>query len=143
MKRSLVREAATAVAGLILLTTAGVSGAAVAAESGTTGTLAACVTSTRNWGGNVVAGYGCSEYALPNGEEQVFGVGTDGAVWTRWSRTNGTLSSWTSLGGQARSSVSAEGYGWAITLSVIGTDGNWWYNNRGGTSSGGWSGWHR
>lgn len=143
MKPTLMRKTAMTVAGLTLFGTLVGGGTAVAVTNGADTGLASCVTGTRNWGGNVLSQYGCTEYDLPNGEQQVFGIGTDGAIWTRWSRTNGTLSSWTSLNGQGRSSVYAGGTAWAITLSVIGTDGNWWYNNRGGTASGGWSGWHR
>ncbi|MEU0248341.1 hypothetical protein ABZ192_29255 [Streptomyces sp. NPDC006235] len=143
MKRKFTWKAASAVAGLTLVGTLTGAGSAVAASNAADAALASCVTETRNWGGNIHGQYGCTEYDLPNGEQQVFGIGTDGAIWTRWSRTNGTLSSWTSMGGQGRSTVVAEGWGWAITLKVRGTDGNWWYNNRSGTPSGGWSGWHR
>ncbi|QEU90674.1 hypothetical protein [Streptomyces kanamyceticus] len=143
MKHKFTWTAASALAGLTLVGTLAGTGSAVAAPTGADAALASCVTSTRNWGGNIQNQYGCTEYGLPNGEQQVFGVGTDGAIWTRWSRTNGTLSSWTSMGGQGRSTVYAGGRGWAITLQVRGTDGNWYYNNRGGTPSGGWSGWHR
>ncbi|MEV8319385.1 hypothetical protein AB0Q95_35025 [Streptomyces sp. NPDC059900] len=136
-RRTAVAAAGLALSGVLM----GAGTAAAAPVPGTNAALASCITD-RNWGGNIKSQYGCTHYDLPNGAAQVFGIGADGAIWTRWSRTNGTLSSWTSLGGQGRSTVYADGYGWAITLRVIGTDGNWWYNNRGGTPSGGWSGWH-
>ncbi|MGW7008195.1 hypothetical protein ACWGCW_36755 [Streptomyces sp. NPDC054933] len=80
---------------------------------------------------------------LPNNTQQVFVVGTNWSVWTRWSYRDGSLSSWTNLGGQVdhhnpwvhwRSIA-----GWSVTIDVTGTDGGLWYDTR--YADGTWSGW--
>ncbi|MFI8198464.1 hypothetical protein ACIF6K_18340 [Streptomyces sp. NPDC085942] len=47
--------------------------------------------------GKYICKYGVTKHDLPNGEDEQFLVGTDYAVWTRWT-TNGSWSSWTSMG---------------------------------------------
>ncbi|MFH8438193.1 hypothetical protein ACH4A3_23590 [Streptomyces sp. NPDC018007] len=47
--------------------------------------------------GKYICKYGVTKHELPNGEDEQFLVGTDYAVWWRIS-TNGSWSSWTSMG---------------------------------------------
>ena len=55
-----------------------------------------------NWGGQNYCNYRTPLHYFPNGTVQVFVVGTDYAVWTKWRLLNGAFSSWVSLGGQVR-----------------------------------------
>ncbi|MFF6829407.1 hypothetical protein [Streptomyces longwoodensis] len=47
--------------------------------------------------GRYICDYGIKKHSLPNGEKEQFVVGTDYAVWMRWT-TKGQWSSWTSMG---------------------------------------------
>jgi hypothetical protein len=96
----------------------------------------------RQLGGRFICEYGEIWHRFPNGTWQYFVIGTDYSIWTKWSRTNGTVSSWTSMGGKVRSGVYIFYDGtWTPTIAVIGTDGNWFYRDRG--TSGTWTAWHR
>jgi hypothetical protein len=55
-----------------------------------------------NWGGLILCNYPTPGHMFSNGTFQVFAVGTDYAVWTRWESAYYTLSGWVSLGGQVR-----------------------------------------
>ncbi|MBT2387386.1 hypothetical protein [Streptomyces sp. ISL-11] len=55
-------------------------------------------------GATYVCEYGVTDHALPGGEKEQFLVGTDLAVWTRWT-SGGKWSGWFSLGGTAWSKV--------------------------------------
>jgi hypothetical protein len=89
---------------------------------------------------------GTSEGAnLPNGTQEIFGVGLDGAVWTDWG-TEASPSGWQSMGapsgGCAHSGrLSIANYG-NYELS-IGCDDNGIirYRYRSAGPNGGWSGW--
>ncbi|MFD7539930.1 hypothetical protein [Streptomyces sp. NPDC059819] len=95
-----------------------------------------------NWGGSF---YCNSQYnhTLPNSYHQVFVIGTNKQVYTRWESASG-VSDWASLGGQCVSpghhSVDMwEQNGWTFTIACVGTD-NWGYLNT-RNSNGTWSGW--
>ncbi|MFC8271188.1 hypothetical protein ACFUJR_01315 [Streptomyces sp. NPDC057271] len=79
-----------------------------------------------------------------DGTQQVFVIGLDDAVWTRWSYANGSWSRWQSMGGVARSQVSiprSSADGWEFEMAVKGTDGKWWGRSR--DRGGNWTGWYR
>jgi len=94
------------------------------------------------YGGTFYCGYGEWVVTLSSGVEQVFVVGTDYAVWTKWHRTNGTYSSWTSLSGEVNHSVSTNNfvvcYPSNLYVNVKGTSGQYYYKSR-SESSGSWS----
>ncbi|WP_307669025.1 hypothetical protein [Streptomyces sp. V2I9] len=52
---------------------------------------------TAGGNGKYICKYGVTKHDLPNGEDEQYFVGTDYAVWTRWT-TNGSWSRWTSMG---------------------------------------------
>ncbi|XUM02183.1 hypothetical protein ACQ86F_00625 [Streptomyces venezuelae ATCC 10712] len=88
--------------------------------------------------------YPVTEYGFSNGALQQFVIGTDSAVWTRWTnpqRTN--WSSWESMGGEARSGVRVKQHFTqdSILIGIVGTDGNWWSKYR--QPSGTWNAWQR
>ncbi|MEV6973145.1 hypothetical protein [Kitasatospora sp. NPDC093806] len=73
-----------------------------------------------------------------NGVLHVFGVGTDYAVWVRYTTT------WNSLGGRVGGGFVAYDYSnsnGSLTLKMTGTDGNRWSKTR--YSGGGWTDWSR
>ncbi|MFI5983630.1 hypothetical protein ACIBEA_22465 [Streptomyces sp. NPDC051555] len=101
-----------------------------------------------NGGGGAVyiCEYGVTTHALPNGAKQEFLIGTDRALWTRWTDTRGTWSGWQSMGGVFTDKIYvidrwSAGDPWRFALSVRGDDGYQWVNLR--DHGGGWSGWHR
>lgn len=93
-------------------------------------------------GGVIICEYGVSTYTFSNGTKQEFAIGTDLAVWTRWTNTSGNWTSWISMGGEWRSGVGirtqqVSPYLFAIVLK--GTDGWLWANWR--DHNGNWTGW--
>ncbi|MGW2866155.1 hypothetical protein [Streptomyces sp. NPDC001205] len=96
----------------------------------------------RNWGGS----FYCDsqyDYILPNGYHQVFVIGTDKEVFSRWESPSG-VSTWANLHGQCISpgqhSVDMwEQHGWTFTIACVGNDGQGWLNTR--YSDGSWSDW--
>ncbi|MFC0601222.1 hypothetical protein [Streptomyces palmae] len=93
-------------------------------------------------GGIYLCEYGVTAQALPDGTTQEFIVGTDRAVWTRTSRTDGSWGGWWSLGGVVISKPRVYDWDidpWAFTLIVTGTDNRPWYNYR--NHDGNWTGW--
>jgi hypothetical protein len=73
-----------------------------------------------------------------DGSQQVFAVGTDGAVWVRTQAANGGWGNWTSLGGVASGlTVTTNAAGWQDVF-VIG-DGAVW--TRSETAPGVWTAW--
>jgi hypothetical protein len=94
-------------------------------------------------------GYGSGEewQVFPDGSSEVFVVGQDFAVWTRWNvgANPGYWYPWTSLGGRslwyASPGLAKSGeYTWHPTLIVEGTDYRRWYRVR--HDGGGWSAWY-
>ncbi|MGW6863572.1 hypothetical protein [Streptomyces sp. NPDC054901] len=81
-----------------ILAFAAVAGLAVAAAPAQ---AAPCSTG----GAQYICEYGVTNHALPGDQREQFLVGTDYAVWTRWT-TNGKWSGWYSLGGTVWSKIS-------------------------------------
>jgi hypothetical protein len=74
-----------------------------------------------------------------DGSQQVFAVGTDGAVWVRTQAAGGGWGYWTSLGGVSKGlAVTENSAGWQDVF-VVGSDGAVWA--RGETAPGVWTGW--
>ncbi|MFI9204302.1 hypothetical protein [Streptomyces sp. NPDC053048] len=93
-------------------------------------------------GGDYICEYGEAWMTYPEGNRQVFVIGTDFAVWTRWQYAGGGWSDWNSFGGKLRSGVRIDGNNtWTPTISAVGDDGERWYRHR--LSSGSWTGWQR
>ena len=95
------------------------------------------------YGGTYYCGYGEHFYNIGGGVEQAFVIGTDYAIWTRWKRANGSLSSWTSLGGTIHPTVTRSNflmcvYGGNLHVNVRGTDRDWYLKTR-VTSTGKWT----
>ena len=99
------------------------------------------------WGGRFICDYGFDAYSFPNGTLQIFVIGPDYAVYTRW-RTGTTLSAWVNLGGQVKrgeySSPWVTGSGYSPTINVYGnTAGLVLYTRTRSSSTGAWSAWAR
>ncbi|WP_330456116.1 hypothetical protein OIB37_04070 [Streptomyces sp. NBC_00820] len=120
-----------------LLTAAVVAGVAVTAA-----TPAQALSYCNVGGGTVICEYGVTRTTLPDGTLQEFAIGTDKAVWTRWTTSSGGWTSWQSMGGEWRSGVTIRtqqvgSYLFAIVLK--GTDDWLWWDLR--DSQGNWTGW--
>ncbi|MFE6055342.1 hypothetical protein ACFQ6N_31715 [Kitasatospora sp. NPDC056446] len=77
-----------------------------------------------------------------DGTRQVFVIGLDHAMWTRWTIGNSNrMSDWTSMGGYLTSGVTVVKAtpDNALTLSARGGDNRAWYIDR--YSNGAWSAW--
>ena len=97
------------------------------------------------------SGYASGEarWQFPNHTWQLFVIGTNGAVWTRWTNTSGDWSSWTSMGGVAigwpplfysgGSFHQSGGGSYTPDLTVLGADNGVWHRQR--SASGNWSPW--
>ncbi|WP_369212774.1 hypothetical protein [Streptomyces flavofungini] len=102
-------------------------------------------TCTTEGGGVYICEYGITNHQLLRGEKEQFVVGSDYAVWTRWT-TGGKWSSWASLGGNVRSRVEAvhaytnRGTDLETQISAQGTDGNQWARLRPGLGQA-WTPW--
>ncbi|MFE7589153.1 hypothetical protein ACFU6K_07100 [Kitasatospora sp. NPDC057512] len=100
------------------------------------------------FGGDFLCGgdYGVGGQAFhtfQDGTQQVFVVGTDHAMWTRWTIGNSSnLSAWTRMGGSlvSRITIVSSNQSGALTPSARGADGYQQYIDR--NSGGGWSGWY-
>ena len=99
------------------------------------------------WGGSFFCQANTYDWwhQFPNGSWEVFVVGTNNQVWTRWNSSSG-LSSWTSLSGQCLFNVLITGVdpndGWHITIACTAVgSGVTYYNKRIGEASGHWIGW--
>ncbi|WDV55614.1 hypothetical protein PV963_37320 [Streptomyces coeruleorubidus] len=93
-------------------------------------------------GGAYQCEFDMESYRFPNGTEQVWVIGPEGDVLTRWSGRDGSWSPWKSMSGVATSGVEVtDERGRQVRISVMGTDGNRWHNDR--SANGTWSGWHR
>jgi len=85
---------------------------------------------------------------FPNHTQEVFGIGTNNAVWTDWG-TEANPSGWKSMGGQCDPSyglgLSSNAGTYGLTLYCVasgpGANGDYWYKTRGAGQSAGWSGW--
>ncbi|GAA5074305.1 hypothetical protein [Streptomyces similanensis] len=94
-------------------------------------------------GGVYLCEYGVTSYKLPNGTKQEFIVGTDRAVWTRWSDSDGDWTGWMSMGGQAWSTAYAYDYDtsdpWTFRVFYYDQSAEYWGRNR--DHNGNWSPW--
>ncbi|MDK9500904.1 hypothetical protein QEZ40_006931 [Streptomyces katrae] len=139
MGLSIVRASALAASTLALAGVA-LTGVASAAPAPAQNPAAAGFCHVSGLGGDYICEYGEAWQTFPNGTRQVFIVGTDFAVWTRYSNTSGGWSGWESMGGTVRSGVRIEGNNtWNPTISVVGMDGERWSRHR--LNSGSWTGW--
>ncbi|MDJ0383501.1 hypothetical protein [Streptomyces sp. G-G2] len=88
--------------------------------------------------------YGVTKKTLPDGSKQEFVIGTDNAVWTRWT-LSGKWTTWSSMGGFATSGVTITKVGvnpWEFDVCVLGGgDRQWWATHRYGNGT--WSSWSR
>jgi hypothetical protein len=109
---------------------------------------AAATCSFGSWGGGGFCGTDAT-YTMPNGYAEIFIIGLDHAVWTRWNSSNG-LSSWASLSGYCTNTGSPLGLGrvpgydgWSWYVNCTGGDGNAWYITRIGSDdgAGNWNNW--
>ncbi|MFF9567741.1 hypothetical protein [Streptomyces sp. NPDC014685] len=121
-----------------LLVASVVAGLAVAAAP-------AQASECRKGGAVYICEYGVSVQKLPDGTRQEFVIGTDEAVWTRWTNTSGKWTGWVSMGGVAKSAVTITdhwsfGDPWVFSLVVKGSDGQLWVNHR--PHEGNWTGWY-
>jgi hypothetical protein len=78
---------------------------------------------------------------MPNGYYQVFVIGTDHQLWTRWNGPSGLVAWSDQLGGWCNEDVrpTYKASGWALTLRCMGKDGLYWINKR--STGGAWTGW--
>jgi hypothetical protein len=101
-----------------------------------------------SYGGTWYCAYGSDSHTFPNGTNQIFVVGTDFAVWTKWRNRNNNYSSWHSLGGEVKHSYNSADFG----IFTCGSSPNLWVSVRGTNnanylnvrtySTGKWSGWN-
>ncbi|MGW2231326.1 hypothetical protein [Streptomyces formicae] len=100
------------------------------------------------WGGRFL----CKSsvwYKLPNRHNQVFVIGTNNRVYSRWSSPGGGMSSWTELPkkngfcyhpGQRSMDVAwVGGNKWNFAVTCLAKNSSRWYNER--YANGNWSGW--
>jgi hypothetical protein len=100
--------------------------------------------SCKSGGQTYMCEYGITTKKLPDGTKQVFAVGLDREVHTRWTDSDGDWSDWESMGGVAMSAVAltqSRYDPWVFSIHVIGTDGFGWFRERG--ENGYWSDWAR
>lgn len=120
---------------LALVAVAGLAVAATPAQA----------SSCKRGGGVYLCEYGVTSYKLPNGTKQEFVVGTDRAVWTRWTDSDGDWSGWMSMGGRAWSPARAYDYEtsdpWSFRVFYYDETGEYWGRNR--DHDGNWSSWIR
>ncbi|MGZ9928661.1 hypothetical protein ACXNSR_02085 [Streptomyces sp. NC-S4] len=139
MTLAILRRSALAVTTLAL-SGAALAGVAAAPAQAATPAAAAGFCHVSGLGGDYICEYGEAWMTYPAGNRQVFIVGTDFAVWTRWQYAGGSWSDWTSMGGTVRSGVRIEGNNtWNPTISIIGMDGERWSRHR--LNSGSWTPW--
>jgi hypothetical protein len=96
------------------------------------------------FGGTYYCAYGVRDFYFRDGTYQIFVIGTNFSVYTRW-RSQGFYSLWVNMGGQVRRTYAARDFG-RITcgsqpiVQVVGTDNRWWSNAR--RNNGSWTGWN-
>lgn len=91
---------------------------------------------------------GTSEGAnFPNGTQEIFGVGLNGAVWTDWG-TEAHPSGWKSLGNPSGGCVhiyrlNIANYGnYSLTIGCYDNSGELWERDRSAGVNGGWGSWY-
>ncbi|CAM5328368.1 hypothetical protein SALBM135S_02636 [Streptomyces alboniger] len=126
---------------------AAIVAAAVVAGLAVAVTPAQASTCATEGGGVYICEYGITNHQLLRGEKEQFVVGSDYAVWTRWT-TGGKWSGWVSLGGNVRSNVEAvhayfnAGNDMDTVLYALGTDGYQWTKARPGLGKA-WTPWRK
>ncbi|MCX4804024.1 MULTISPECIES: hypothetical protein [unclassified Streptomyces] len=139
MTLAILRRSALAVTTLAL-SGAALAGVTAAPAQAAAPAAAAGFCHVSGLGGDYICEYGEAWMTYPAGNRQVFIVGTDFAVWTRWQYAGGSWSDWTSMGGTVRSGVRIEGNNtWNPTISIVGMDGERWSRHR--LNSGSWTPW--
>lgn len=126
----------------------GVAAMALALTATLAGTPASAAPDTRtchdpSFGGTWYCGYGLRDFYFSDGTYQVFVIGTNFSVYTRW-RSQGFYSLWHNMGGQIRRSYSSADFrritcGSQPIIQVVGTDNRWYSNAR--RTNGTWTGW--
>ncbi|MFF4262482.1 hypothetical protein ACFY7Y_16730 [Streptomyces virginiae] len=139
MTLAILRRSALAVTTLAL-SGAALAGVTAAPAQAAAPAAAAGFCHVSGLGGDYICEYGEAWMTYPAGNRQVFIVGTDFAVWTRWQFAGGSWSEWTSMGGTVRSGVRIDGNNtWNPTISIVGMDGERWSRHR--LTSGSWTPW--
>lgn len=97
----------------------------------------------KNWGGNWYCkgtGVDVVYWKKPDGYPQVFVLGTNRHMYSRWSTASGT-SEWLDMKGLCSPDYGllAHSSGWSITINCWGDNNAWWHNTR--ATSGSWTGW--
>lgn len=139
--------ATAACAGAVALgAMAGTASAASASTSASSKASGTCTDTANNLGGSFFCGgaYGPTGeewYYFPDGVQEVFVIGTDHAMWTRWTNGSGNWVGWTSMGGSCWSLSDIPYAGYTPTVTVAGSDGNPWAKQR--QSDGHWTAWYR
>jgi hypothetical protein len=85
---------------------------------------------------------------FPNGTQEIFGIGTNKAVWTDWG-TEAHPSGWKSMGGPTTGlcnpsdGLALDPYAnYALTIYCQDNNaGTLWYDERGASATSGWGGW--
>ncbi|WP_406192913.1 hypothetical protein OH807_01800 [Kitasatospora sp. NBC_01560] len=135
-------KAAVAAAGVL----AGIGLSAAPASAGDIGgTPAHC--SSKQFGGTFLCGGeydgGVTSFAFRDGTSEIFVIGTDHAVWTRWTtNSSGKLSAWTSMGGSftTKVDITRQTLGGAFTITSRGSDNRMWSRDR--AQNGNWNSWY-
>jgi hypothetical protein len=84
---------------------------------------------------------------FPNGTQEIFGVGLDGAVWTDWG-TEARPSGWKSLGAPSGECVHsgrlniANYANYSLTMGCYDNSGELWERDRSAGVNGGWGTWY-
>ncbi|WP_371493557.1 hypothetical protein OG871_38645 [Kitasatospora sp. NBC_00374] len=138
-----IKAAVTAAA---VLAGIGLSAApASAGDIGVPATPAHC--GNKQFGGTFLCGGAYGEggtyFGFRDGTSEIFVIGTDHAVWTRWTiGSSGKLSAWTSMGGYFTSKVeiTRQTLGGAFTITARGSDNRTWSRDR--DQNGNWSAWY-
>ncbi|MFE6055283.1 hypothetical protein ACFQ6N_31420 [Kitasatospora sp. NPDC056446] len=136
-----IKAAVAAAAALV-----GIGLGAAPASAGDIGVPAHC--GNKQFGGTFLCGGdygdGGTYFFFQDGNSEIFVIGTDQAVWTRWtSGSSHKMSNWTSLGGSFTSKVSItrQTIGGAFTITARGGDYNhMWSRDR--SQSGNWNSWY-
>jgi hypothetical protein len=111
-------------------------GALLVANPGQAAAAPRVCTDEDEWGGRWYCKYGMFAHSVDDGAYQVWVIGTDYAVWTRWRAANGAYSQWQSMGGQIIRT--GDNSHWIVcdtllvnlTVQVVGTDGKSYYRTR-------------
>ncbi|MFL4953148.1 hypothetical protein ACJ6WE_39060 [Streptomyces sp. MMS24-I31] len=120
-----------------------VAALAAFAGAGAAATPAQAASCPREMGQKYMCEFGVAKTKLANGTTQEFVVGTDHAVWTNWTRSDGSWNGWESLDGWVNSPINVEPQQGdsdsVIHMGGTGKDGHFWMRVR--YPNGSWSHW--